>query len=214
MKIQLKKKTLRKLQLTSHPRFKEKPSSRSLDSTDEKDTKISVRRLEEKQRLRYHHSLTHSQVKRYVAETRKYPGPSGLALLCELAMRLDSFLFQVGFAVSIRSARQLIRHGHIFVNGRMVSMPGYRCKKSDLICIAPRAESRQLVNRYVLATRSRRTASSQDGPDTPESYAAIAPVSEYAKVCPRNLKILVLRDIKPRELLLKVDPMLVLESFA
>ncbi len=207
MKIQLKKKTLRKLQLTSHPRFQEKPRSRSLDLT--KDSKISVRRLIEKQRLRYHHSLTQSQVKRYVAETRKYPGPSGLALLCELAMRLDSFLFQVGFAVSIRSSRQLIRHGHVFVNGRVVSLPGYRCKQGDLICIAPRVESRRLVSRHVLATRTKRAASTFN-----KSFSAFTPVSEYAKVCPRNLKILVLRNIKPRELLLKVDPMLVLESFA
>lgn len=212
MKIQLKKKTLRKLQLTCHPRFEQKPSSRFLDLT--KNPKISVRRLAERQRLRHHHSLSHSQIKRYVAETRNYPGPSGLALLCELAMRLDSFLFQVGFAVSIRSARQLIRHGHTFVNGRRVALPGYRCRQGDLISIAPKMESRRVVSRYLLSTRARRAASNHSGPEASQRYTDMTSMSGYARVCPRNLKILVLRDIKPRELLLKVDPMLVLESFA
>lgn len=211
MKVKLKKKVLNKLGLTVHPRYVfVTPPEKWLKS------KGFLRKLVEKQRLRYHHSLTNRQLESYAANIRGYPGPGGLLLLRELAMRLDSMLFQVGFADSIRSARQLIRHGHIFVNGYQLSLPGYRCKKDDLICVAPTPTARRLVNRYLLANQLHMakaddhtgwTLSSKDSFSSPSSTLG------YAAVCVRDQKILIKRKIKPRELAFRVNHMLVMEYF-
>ncbi len=211
MRLTLKKKILKKLSLTAHPRYTFAPVYIPVW----KKPKGYLRGLREKQRLRYHHSLTNRQLERYTTNIRKYPGPGGLLLLCELAMRLDSILFQVGFADSIRSARQLIRHGHIFVNGYQVSLPGYKCVKDDLICVAPTPTARRLVNRYLLATRRHSVGSSPLGlwEDSASSSTSTAGYG-YADICVRDQKILIKRKIKPRELTFRVNHMLVMEYFS
>lgn len=204
MKLKLKTRIIKKLNLTLHPRF-ESSTDRGFGSSFKKP-KSSVSQLLEKQRLRYHHSLTNKQLKRYASNAYQTSGPTGLLLMCDLAMRLDSILFQMGFTDSIRSARQLIRHGHIFVNSYRVSMPAYRCRREDLICVSPKANIRRLVNRYLLQNRRRArlsTALSQDGLS-----------ASYATSCVRNQKILIHRDIKPRELTFKIDHLLMIQYFA
>ncbi|KAF3605837.1 hypothetical protein DY000_02048319 [Brassica cretica] len=60
-------------------------------------------------------------------------------------MRLDNILFRLGMALTIPQARQLVNHGHILVNGRIVDIPSYRCKPRDIITVKDEQNSRTLV---------------------------------------------------------------------
>ncbi|MDX2098435.1 MAG: 30S ribosomal protein S4 [Leptolyngbyaceae cyanobacterium bins.59] len=102
-------------------------------------------RLEEKQKLRFNYGLTERQLLRYVRKARRASGSTGQVLLQLLEMRLDNTIFRMGMAPTIPSARQLVNHGHLLVNGRGVNIPSYRCKPGDVITVRDRDKSRQLV---------------------------------------------------------------------
>ncbi len=84
-------------------------------------------RLEEKQKLKFNYGLTESQLFRYVKEARRRKGVTGLILLQLLEMRLDTLCFTLGFAKSIGQARQLVNHGHITVNKKVINIPSFQC---------------------------------------------------------------------------------------
>lgn len=92
-------------------------------------------RLEEKQKLKFNYGLTESQLYRYVKEARRKKGITGLVLLQLLEMRLDTICFTVGYFKSIAQARQIVNHGHILVNGKVVSIPNFQCRIGDIISI-------------------------------------------------------------------------------
>ena len=75
----------------------------------------------------------------------KAKGSTGQVLLQLLEMRLDNILFRLGMALTIPQARQLVNHGHILVNGRIVDIPSYRCKPRDIITVKDEQNSRTLV---------------------------------------------------------------------
>ena len=90
-------------------------------------------RLQEKQKLRYNYGLSENQLFSYVKKARRLPGATGAILLQLLEMRLDSTIFRLGLAPTIPSARQLITHGSLKVNGKKVSIPSFQCKPQDII---------------------------------------------------------------------------------
>lgn len=102
-------------------------------------------RLEEKQKLRFNYGLTEKQLLRYVKKARRAGGSTGLALLQMLEMRLDNTVFRLGFGPTIPAARQLVNHGHITVNGRVVSIASYQCRPGDVISVRDKDASRKLV---------------------------------------------------------------------
>ena len=102
-------------------------------------------RLEEKQKLKFNYGLTESQLFRYVKEARRRQGVTGLILLQLLEMRLDTLCFTLGFAKSIAQARQLVNHGHICVNKKVVSIPSFQCRLNDIIGIKETTSSKTLV---------------------------------------------------------------------
>nr|UPO65343.1 ribosomal protein S4 [Micrasterias americana] len=104
-------------------------------------------RLEEKQKLRFHYGITERQLLRYVRLARRAKGSTGQVLLQLLEMRLDNIIFRLGMAPTIPAARQLVNHGHVLVNDRVVDIPSYRCKPQDIIVIRDRARSRALVDK-------------------------------------------------------------------
>jgi small subunit ribosomal protein S4 len=109
-----------------------------------KRTEFAVR-LEEKQKLRFNYGLNERQLLRYVRRARRVKGSTGLVLLQLLEMRLDNIVFRLGMAPTIPSARQLVNHGHITVNGRVVSIPSYGCRPGETIGVKDQEKSRQLV---------------------------------------------------------------------
>ncbi|MCG6133059.1 MULTISPECIES: 30S ribosomal protein S4 [Nostocaceae] len=102
-------------------------------------------RLEEKQKLRLNYGLTEKQLLRYVRKARRVTGSTGQVLLQLLEMRLDNTVFRLGIAPTIPAARQLVNHGHVTVNGRVVNIASYQCRPGEVIAIRDREASRKLV---------------------------------------------------------------------
>ncbi|MEH2068749.1 30S ribosomal protein S4 [Nostoc sp. PA-18-2419] len=102
-------------------------------------------RLEEKQKLRFNYGLTEKQLLRYVRKARRVTGSTGQVLLQLLEMRLDNTVFRLGLAPTIPAARQLVNHGHITVNGRVVNIASYQCRAGEVIAVRDREQSRKLV---------------------------------------------------------------------
>ena len=94
-------------------------------------------RLKEKQRLRYNYGLTEKKLLQYVKVARKQKISAGETLLRLLEMRLDNIVFRLGFAPTLPAARQLISHGHVFLNGQKKDIPSSQCKINDFITLQP-----------------------------------------------------------------------------
>jgi len=82
--------------------------------------------LIEKQRLRAYYGLLEKQFSKYVEKAIKETGVTGNNLIKNLEMRLDNLVYRVGFARSIRQARQMVSHGLIKVDGEKVDWPSYK----------------------------------------------------------------------------------------
>ncbi|MFN6569450.1 30S ribosomal protein S4 [Nostoc minutum NIES-26] len=102
-------------------------------------------RLEEKQKLRFNYGLTEKQLLRYVRRARRVTGSTGQVLLQLLEMRLDNTVFRLGMAPTIPAARQLVNHGHVTVNGRVVNIASYQVRPGEVIAVRDREQSRKLV---------------------------------------------------------------------
>lgn len=97
--------------------------------------KISDRglQLREKQKARYTYGVLERQFRKFFAEAERLPGITGENLLVLLERRLDNVVYRLGFADSRSQARQLVRHGHILVNGRKTNIPSFLTKPGDTI---------------------------------------------------------------------------------
>lgn len=113
--------------------------------TSKKLTEYGIR-LEEKQKLKFNYGLTESQLFRYVKEARRRKGVTGLILLQLLEMRLDTLCFTLGFATSMAQARQLVNHGHITVNNKVINIPSFQCRLNDTISIKEKSSSKTLID--------------------------------------------------------------------
>jgi small subunit ribosomal protein S4 len=102
-------------------------------------------RLEEKQKLRFNYGVSEKQLIRYMRKARRATGSTGTSLLEQLEMRLDNTIFRLGMAGTIPAARQLVNHGHITINGKVVNIASYQCRPGDVISVRNRDASRRLV---------------------------------------------------------------------
>ncbi len=84
--------------------------------------------LREKQKLRRVYGVLEGQFRRTFDEANRRKGVTGENLLQLLELRLDNVVFSLGFATSRTQARQLLRHGHVLVDGRRVNIPSFRVK--------------------------------------------------------------------------------------
>jgi len=94
--------------------------------------------LREKQIARLMAQITETQFRRFFDKASKDKGKTGEALLRYLEVRLDNVVRRLGFAVSMKTARQLVNHGHIRVNGRQVNIPSFLLKPGDTVNIDPK----------------------------------------------------------------------------
>lgn len=97
--------------------------------------------LEEKQKLRLNYGVTERQMRRYLEAARRMPGAVGENLLALLERRLDSVVFRLGLASTIRAARQVVAHGHVQVNERRVDRPGYLVDVGERISLDARVRA-------------------------------------------------------------------------
>ena len=91
--------------------------------------------LREKQKTKRMYFTQEGQFRNYFEKAAASQGVTGEILLQQLERRLDNVVFRLGFGVSRRQARQLVRHGHIQVNGRKVNIPSYPVNAGDEIAI-------------------------------------------------------------------------------
>jgi small subunit ribosomal protein S4 len=91
--------------------------------------------LREKQKAKRIYFTQEGQFRNYFEKAARTKGVTGEVLLQQLERRLDNIVFRMGFAVARRQARQLVRHGHVAVNGRKVNIPSFQVSVGDEITI-------------------------------------------------------------------------------
>ncbi|HUC56314.1 MAG TPA: 30S ribosomal protein S4 [Streptosporangiaceae bacterium] len=128
--------------------------------------------VREKQKARRIYGVLEKQFGNYYEEATKTRGKTGEALLQILESRLDNVIYRAGFAKSRDMARQVVRHGHVLVNGKKVDIPSYRVSESDIVEIAEK--SRQLTP-FVVA----------------QAEAGERTVPAWMEVIPARLRILI-----------------------
>jgi small subunit ribosomal protein S4 len=102
-------------------------------------------RLLEKQKLRFNYGVSEKQLVSYYKEAKRRNGSTGTLLLELLEARLDCVIYRLGFAPTIPAARQIVNHGHILVNDKLINIPSFICQKNDVITIKEREKSKKLI---------------------------------------------------------------------
>lgn len=103
-------------------------------------------RLEEKQKLRFHYGLKEEQLRRFIRDSKRGAGSNWVSkLVGRLETRLDNVVFRLGLAPSIRSARQLISHGHILVDDKKMDISSYVIPTGSTVKVAEKAKENQIV---------------------------------------------------------------------
>ena len=114
------------------------------------------KRLKEKQKLRLNYGLSEAQMRRTFKEAVRSKQNTGTKLIELLERRLDNVVFRAGFARSIPAARQLVRHGHVVVDGRRVDIPSFRVKVGHAISIREKSASIDPVTLGIALSETRR----------------------------------------------------------
>lgn len=102
-------------------------------------------RLREKQKIKRYYGVFERQFERYFQKAERVKGNTGVVLLVLLERRLDNVVRKLGFAGSPKAARELVGHGHIFVNGRKIDRPSYQVNVGDKITVREREGSQKFV---------------------------------------------------------------------
>ncbi|MBW3610105.1 MAG: 30S ribosomal protein S4 [Actinobacteria bacterium] len=119
-----------------------------------KDSEYLVQ-LREKQKARRIYGLMEKQFRNLYQEANRQKGVTGENLLRMLELRLDNVVFRAGWGASRSQARQLVRHGHVKVNGRRVTIPSYTVRKGEVVELGDKAKA-MIVIRHNLDTLDRR----------------------------------------------------------
>jgi len=152
-------------------------------------------RLKEKQKLRFHYGVTERQLLNYIKKARKKTGSSGKLLLTFLEMRLDNIIFRLGFSPTIMAAKQLINHGHVLVNGRLVDIPSFICQPKNILRIKTSLTSQKLVRRNLEISEN-----------------ALVPL--HLSVNRENLEAKVLSLVNRKSISLIINELLVIEYYS
>lgn len=130
------------LNIYGHP----KAMNRAVKGTSRADKKLSDygQQLLEKQRLRAYYGVMEKQFVKYVIMAKKSKDQTGHALVKILESRLDNLVYRMGFASSIRQARQMVVHGHFLVNGKKIDIPSYLCDVGVSITLKDKSKEIEL----------------------------------------------------------------------
>jgi small subunit ribosomal protein S4 len=114
--------------------------------------------LREKQKTKRMYFAQEGQFRNYFEKAARSKGVTGEKLLQQLERRLDNVVYRMGFGISRRQARQLVRHGHIAVNGRKVNIPSYQVSAGEEIAI------RENSKKMPILEQAKEFASHQNAP--------------------------------------------------
>lgn len=111
--------------------------------------------LQEKQKAKMLYGLLERQFARFYHEAARTKGVTGENLMRLLESRLDNTVYRLGLAPTRRAARQLVSHGHVTLNGKVVNIPSVVLKPGDVVSLVPAARQRVSVAQAPVAQHNR-----------------------------------------------------------
>jgi small subunit ribosomal protein S4 len=111
--------------------------------------------LREKQKLRRIYGLLEVQLRNLYEKSSKAKGVTGSMMLSLMERRLDSVIYRLGIASSRPQARQIVRHGHISVNGKRVNIPSYVVRPGDEVAVLEKSKKHPMILSNLEVTSSR-----------------------------------------------------------
>jgi small subunit ribosomal protein S4 len=151
--------------------------------------------LHEKQKAKRMYFTLEGQFREYYEKANRAAGVTGELLIQQLERRLDNVAFRLGFAISRRQARQVVRHGHVTVNGRKVNIPSYQVNAGDEIAIRESARKLLIVEQGA-------------------QYAAQNPMPTWLEMNFETLAGRVLSLPKRKEINLPINEQLIVELYS
>jgi len=151
--------------------------------------------LHEKQKDKRIYFTLEGQFRQYYEKANRASGVTGDLLIQQLERRLDNVTYRLGYAISRRQARQIVRHGHIQVNGRKVNIPSYQVNAGDEIALRDAAKKMIIVEQ---ATQ----------------FAAANPIPAWLEVNYENLSGRVLSLPKRKDVALPINEQLIVELYS
>ncbi len=112
--------------------------------------------LREKQKLRRIYGLNEQQFRNYFHQAVNEGGVAGENFLRILERRLDNVIFRLGLASSRSQARQVVRHGHVTVNGRKVNIPSYLTKIGEVISVKQKSAAKPFMQDSIETAKSKK----------------------------------------------------------
>jgi small subunit ribosomal protein S4 len=119
------------------------PGQHGLAQARRKKTSDYSQQLREKQKVKRIYGVPEKYFKSLFEKAAKQPGVTGENLLVGLELRLDNIVYRLGFSSSRKQARQVVQHGHVLVNGRLVDVPSFQVRQGDEIRM--HAQSKDLL---------------------------------------------------------------------
>jgi small subunit ribosomal protein S4 len=151
--------------------------------------------LHEKQKAKRMYFTLEGQFRAYYEKANKATGVTGELLIQQLERRLDNVAFRLGFAISRRQARQVVRHGHVEVNGKKVNIPSYQVNAGDEIAIRANAKKLAIVEQA-------------------SQYAASTPVPAWLEANHAEMSGRVLSLPKRKDVALPINEQLIVELYS
>jgi small subunit ribosomal protein S4 len=111
--------------------------------------------LREKQKVKRIYGVQESQFRNYFKNADRKKGITGENLLVMLERRLDNIVYSLGFGASRAQARQLVRHGHILVDGRKITIPSYQARLHQVISVKEGSRKNEFIRASVETARGR-----------------------------------------------------------
>ncbi len=113
------------------------------------------KQLIEKQKIKAYYGIMERQLQRYFDIALKAEGKTGEALITTLECRLDNLVYRLGFANSIRMARQMVTHGHLTVDGKKITIPSQNIKVNQVISLKEKSRKNEQFKKSFLSTNSK-----------------------------------------------------------
>ena len=137
-----------------HPKAMERAGAPAFKKT--KKTSDYGLHLIEKQKVKAYYGILERQLRRYFELATKSEEMTGVALLISLETRLDNLVYRLGFASSIRMARQMVSHRHIEVDGVKINIPSYAVKVGQVISLVEKSQkSEQFKKSWLSDSKSK-----------------------------------------------------------
>ncbi|BEU88131.1 30S ribosomal protein S4 [Selenomonas sp. TAMA-11512] len=118
-------------------------SKRQVRRTNRKVSEYGMQ-LKEKQKAKFIYGVLEKQFRKYYEKAKTMPGVTGENLLGLLERRIDNVVYRIGLAQTRKQARQIVRHGHILVNGKRLDIPSALVSVGDVITVAEKSRSKAM----------------------------------------------------------------------